>query len=1334
MKHRIKSTCFIFIITAVLLISGHNTVFAVGADTGVKTDTLQLPPNPPQTPQTSTDPNDIKIKDFGNFPEPQDSGVKSDTPDLPSADRDAQKKMETVQEKYKSELKKDCLPLPDNLNVNDNISFGVMQVIDQYKGEPCEMMNEIKFHLDEKRGKNAGQIAWKMIDIFVIPDEGDALELLAKIFAKHAVPVAGIYSKLSDAKQFIELIDSEIETNRLHGQYLEAVNAYRSSKGWNMTQLKNETGSLYTDLKRKLKQVEKLESELYAECMKHYPSYQELAVYGPPVKPGTKIPNDAMIWSQYYEKIAPIERKYDYEIRSRLKEIAGIQLKIKFLEKYRKPLIEKPCKDMIAYLQKNCPQKTVETKPDTKPKEPDKKDQSAAPKTKEELFGCICRCTINPTVGVGATYDPKAWKNASPSCDDALNGPCVGFGYGCWRKHMESGGECFVQCTKDAGYDTQATAAEVKKIRRDAFNTVFDEAKRLINEYWFASPEPFVARAQRKTHQGDLDKAESRANQAKTIEPDLSSQVEQFMRDSSKRISYLPGSIIAEALDFQTSYKILDKAAAYDEKNDDAKGRRKTVETWQKDWTTIQDLVPKCYSLIKDSRPCECKKIFDDKITPADTSFTIPITFVNPLGGGSQGNDRVPVPEKEKMVRELKYAVDAKMRSDCKKVPGVDSALSQLNNFVQYRTYAGYAGINDEQAVKVAEDALKIKGLCDCDRSDIEKILKTAKDNVDKKKPKDEPKLTVTLSADKTTLNVNERTYVYVHVQNFKSTYSLQWGGHAQGLGDQGGKVPFVGASSPGTYTVSVFVKDAGGRSAGASIALTVIGGTASKPPVETTKHMKLDVSLMADKNMLKVGESAYIAAAVTGGKPPYNIKWGGALSGEGTTLLFKAQKSGSSIIYAEATDPAGNKGSASITISVEAEKTSAKEPSHDGTTKKAPSSKIGKSKIIVLGSKPETSSSPLKLKIPQGEQSQTLLFTYEHKSIETGKMIYLMEAPSATTFIIEPSNSGASIVRISNPAKWGEEKFFAVDIDKDVKPGKKFTVTAYYSGVPNPKWISNKYLDTGEDAEEYLKKNVKPATAVIEVIGGKLTPGKTGTGYNPTNDISYTPGEKTIDTAQIDSLAKTFQDTHINIKKTDGTQGPLTPQPPPPTDTATSKGSDSQNTAYTPPPYPPYAPPPDNKGTTTDWPIWATDKTGTKGSSNSHGTQKPPTNSGGQQGGSQGGSQGGGGSSTSSQPPPTTGTYVMAEITNKSKENVHIFTDGETFGPGNRFEPSKNPKKVKVKVPSNNKITFHAGRNGTVIASKAWYYDPDHPNSIPVVIFDENNPYGKLVIMKGLR
>lgn len=974
------------------------------------------------------------------------------------------------------------------------------------------------------------------------------------------------------------------------------------------------------------------------------------------------------------------------------------------------------CKDMFSDYakkkldcgEKKLPETKTETKPDTKPKEPDKKDQTAAPKTKEELFGCICRCTINPTVGVGATYDPKAWKNASPSCDDALNGPCVGFGLGCWRSHMISEGECFVQCTYNAGYDTQATAVEVKKIRRDAFDTAFGEAKRLIDEYWFASPEPFVARAQRKTNQGDIEKAEGRANQAKGIDPNLSSQVEQFMQDSSKRISYLPGSIIAEDLDFKTAFKILDKAVDYDKKNDDAKNRRKTVETWQKDWFTIKDSVPQCYALIKDKRPCECKKLFDEKIAPADTSFTIPIPFVNPLGGGTPGNDRVPVPQKEKMVRELKDAIGSNIYSECKKVPGVQSALSQLNNYTQWRTHPNYGGINDEQAVNTANDALTIKELCDCDRSDIEKILKTAKDNIDKRKPKDEPKI-------------------------------------------------------PGS----------------------------SKPPVETSRPAKLDVSLMADNNMLKAGESAYITAAVTGGKSPYKIKWSGALSGDGTTVLFKAQKPGPNNIIAEATDSMGNKGFSNITISVEAEKSSTKKPPQDDTSKKATSSKVGKSKIILLGSKPETSSSPLKLKVPQGEQSQTLFFTYEHKRVDTGKMQYMYPPPSATTFMVEPSDSGASITRISNPEKWGDQKLFAVSIDRDVKPGTKFTLTAYYIGIPLPPGATSKYMDTGEDTEEYLRRNVKPATAVIEV-----TSGRTDTGYDPTKDpnVILNDQDKTIDIAQVDKIGDEFQqgfrDNRQAGNKQDNQQV-IAPQSE--TYTGSSKkqdeaaGGDQQS-------YPPLYPPDDRKSGGKDWTDWAKNKgtgkdkwdgnkdtkekdwsqnkdSGKDKWDNNKGTkekcdpsqkqaaykegvrcgQKAKQNndkmtsdckslsqdymnkdnkmgwgsclaSGFDEGYREGlGKTTGGGTGE-----------VMAELENKAGENVHIFVEGQdNFGPQNRLTPGQK-RKVGVKVPPKGGfVKFIAGRNGQKLAECKWEYTPDSSSRVPVVKFSDPK---SLTCTTGLR
>jgi hypothetical protein len=96
-------------------------------------------------------------------------------------------------------------------------------------------------------------------------------------------------------------------------------------------------------------------------------------------------------------------------------------------------------------------------------------------------------------------------------------------------------------------------------------------------------------------------------------------------------------------------------------------------------------------------------------------------------------------------------------------------------------------------------------------------------------------------------------------------------------------------------------------------------------------------------------------------------------------------------------------------------------------------------------------------------------------------------------------------------------------------------------------------------------------------------------------------------------------------------------------------------------------------------------------------------------------------------------GTSVTAEITNKSRQNAHVFVEGETFSPSNRLAPGEC-RKVSVAMPANGSITFKAGRDGQVMASKRWDGEPGNPSRVPVVIFDDTNPYDKLVVTTGLR
>ena len=106
---------------------------------------------------------------------------------------------------------------------------------------------------------------------------------------------------------------------------------------------------------------------------------------------------------------------------------------------------------------------------------------------------------------------------------------------------------------------------------------------------------------------------------------------------------------------------------------------------------------------------------------------------------------------------------------------------------------------------------------------------------------------------------------------------------------------------------------------------------------------------------------------------------------------------------------------------------------------------------------------------------------------------------------------------------------------------------------------------------------------------------------------------------------------------------------------------------------------------------------------------------------------------------PVTTGSAtaaalsVTAELTNSSRENTHIFAEGETFGPGNRLAPGEK-RRVAVTMKPDGSVTFKAGRNGQVMATKTWRGNPGDSSRVPVVVFDESNPFDKLTVTTGLR
>ncbi|MFQ3581325.1 MAG: hypothetical protein SNJ49_05395 [Chloracidobacterium sp.] len=106
--------------------------------------------------------------------------------------------------------------------------------------------------------------------------------------------------------------------------------------------------------------------------------------------------------------------------------------------------------------------------------------------------------------------------------------------------------------------------------------------------------------------------------------------------------------------------------------------------------------------------------------------------------------------------------------------------------------------------------------------------------------------------------------------------------------------------------------------------------------------------------------------------------------------------------------------------------------------------------------------------------------------------------------------------------------------------------------------------------------------------------------------------------------------------------------------------------------------------------------------------------------------------------PPPTDTKTIEVVFRNASSLPVHLCLAGTAFSPENRVAPGET-RTVRVPLPSSGgRLRFVAGRNGQVIATGDWYYDPDAPSRYPVVTFpDDNNPHqtlGKLLITTGLK
>lgn len=98
-----------------------------------------------------------------------------------------------------------------------------------------------------------------------------------------------------------------------------------------------------------------------------------------------------------------------------------------------------------------------------------------------------------------------------------------------------------------------------------------------------------------------------------------------------------------------------------------------------------------------------------------------------------------------------------------------------------------------------------------------------------------------------------------------------------------------------------------------------------------------------------------------------------------------------------------------------------------------------------------------------------------------------------------------------------------------------------------------------------------------------------------------------------------------------------------------------------------------------------------------------------------------------------TSSRTIQVRLKNNSNQNVHLYPEGDFPSPNNRITPGET-RTVNIPIPSDGFLRFCAGRNGQTIQCNKKAMDPNDQSRTYTVIFDETNPFNKVIIQTGLR
>jgi hypothetical protein len=98
-----------------------------------------------------------------------------------------------------------------------------------------------------------------------------------------------------------------------------------------------------------------------------------------------------------------------------------------------------------------------------------------------------------------------------------------------------------------------------------------------------------------------------------------------------------------------------------------------------------------------------------------------------------------------------------------------------------------------------------------------------------------------------------------------------------------------------------------------------------------------------------------------------------------------------------------------------------------------------------------------------------------------------------------------------------------------------------------------------------------------------------------------------------------------------------------------------------------------------------------------------------------------------------TISSTIQVRLKNNSNQNVHLYPEGDSPSPNNRITPGET-RTINIPAPTDGFLRFCAGRNGQTIQCNKKAIDPNDQSRTYTVIFDEANPFNKVIIQTGLK